>query len=188
MAPDDPPGPGGGRASRRMPYNPLPGRIEPPDDEPVRLVRPRRTERWWLAGAAVLVVSALIVLVWRNQESPPAVPSPIASTARLTLHTTTGTGAVFQPLTTRTAWPVKPSHAKSRTPSPKPTPTPTPTAAPKPSPRPTVTVTSRVTVTPKPTRTRHKEVYGGPSEPPVGRPTCLTWGDCHDDPPGARGS
>ncbi len=164
-----------------MPYNPLPGRIEPPDDEPVRLVRPRHTERWWLAGAAVLVVSALVVLVWRNQGSPPpALPSPIASTARLTLHTTTGTGAIFQTLTTRPTGPVKPSPTRSRTPGPRPTP--------KPTPRATVTVTSSVTVTPKPTRTRPKPVYGGPSEPPIGQATCLTWGDCHDDPPGARGS
>ncbi|HEX4818146.1 MAG TPA: hypothetical protein VFV66_35850 [Nonomuraea sp.] len=75
----------------------------------------------------------------------------------------------------------------------------TPPAQPRRQPQPTATFTQRVTitvtptVTPTGTRTGTPPVGSGPEEPPrtttrpsTGTrpsPTCVTWGDCHDDPP-----
>ncbi|MGV9387243.1 hypothetical protein ACWDRB_66515 [Nonomuraea sp. NPDC003707] len=206
---DPPDRPASPVAGRRL-HNPLPGSM-PVDDDDWYGPEPERAPWRMIAPIAVLAACAGIG-VWlavpsatEQTAQPLASPTPEQALSRRPVQDPATT---WWPTPTPRASSRTPAGRRTPTPSTTPTPTlsrassppasqrstirPFPTRPPQPSPKPTVTVTKKVTIAPKPTRTRTRHA-GGPEEPPGGSahpttgaqpsPTCVTWGDCHDDPP-----
>ncbi|MGR6924536.1 hypothetical protein ACU635_60685 [[Actinomadura] parvosata] len=185
-ADDDPPPPPSPVSGRAL-HNPLP---------PVRQAttveddwygpEPARARWRVITPIAVLIASAALG-IWL---ALPASRPPQASTPAPSPATSPSTRVSDQPAAPRTSTPrASTTRAPSRTPRPASTRTPAPRrqrTMPPATERPPPTVTTTVTITTRPTRT---PAAHGPEEPPrpasPAPPTraCLTWDDCHDDPP-----
>ncbi|MFI6323202.1 hypothetical protein ACIBG8_37130 [Nonomuraea sp. NPDC050556] len=178
---DDPPA---GRHARsggdRRLYNPLPAPVPPPDEPYLGPEPPGFPWRLTVGLVAVLAAGVGFGLWVTWPDAPP--PGPVSSSVSVSA----GGPVSFEPLVRSPAPTLSPRRKATPTPSASHKPTPTRSTEPprvRRTPKPTVTVTKKVTVTPKPTK-----VGTGPEEPPDDgsgpAPTCRTWSDCHDEPPG----
>ncbi|GAA4991199.1 hypothetical protein HD597_000064 [Nonomuraea thailandensis] len=146
--------------------------------------------RWRIITPIATLVASAGLGIWLALPTtpPPQANAPTSpSTAHPTAPPSSGTPAARHTFTPR------PTTARTRATSPTPRPEPTRTRSPRPqqttarpSPDPHPAITTTVTLTVRPTRAR---TGTGPEEPPrptpptTRTPACLTWDDCHDDPP-----
>ncbi|MER7369453.1 hypothetical protein [Nonomuraea wenchangensis] len=210
--PDGPPPadlpPASPRTGRRL-HNPLPG-IQPVHDDDAWYGPEPDRARWKVITPIALLLVSAGVGVWlalpASQQAPTAHPEP-ATTSPTTPTSSphperasaTRWAPPSQPRSSRTpasSTPTPPLHSASPRQSPTHTPPPrTPphstSPTPPPQPRPIVTITRKVTIT-STLRPTSLPTDDGPEEPPAPTsrttgtspgPTCVTWGDCHDNPP-----
>ncbi|MGW3352873.1 hypothetical protein ACWDA3_57100 [Nonomuraea rubra] len=180
-----PPSPISGRAL----HNPIPpARTAAVSEDDWYGPQPARS-RWRIITPIAVLIASAGLGIWLAlptsappQASTPTPLSPASPPSRLSDPPAARRAYTPRATTTRTrATSPTPRHEPTRAPSPRPKKT---TLSPSPAPHPTITAT--VTITSRPTRTRGDS---GPEEPPhPASPTalthtCLTWDDCHDDPP-----
>ncbi|MCA2190615.1 hypothetical protein [Nonomuraea cavernae] len=176
---DTPPTPVNTRRLHPLP-SPAPARDDDWDE-----FEPARTDWRKIIPLVVTLAAAIGIGVWLaiiptgQQVTEPEEPSPYAQRTSPTRQPPPIT-AEPRPRPTLT------SALPRRTASTKPHASPSPSAKTperRASAEPTVTATKTVRTTTTPTRTRARTPrHGGPEEPPLS-PNCLTWADCHDEPP-----
>lgn len=165
--------------ARRLHHLPPPAPV--PDDEVE--FGPARTDWRKLMPLAFTLAAAIGLGIWlaiapTGQQAPEPDEPPSYAQHTPPPRQLPETSAEPSPSPTRTSpSPRQPTSTKPRL---------SPTASTKQpirriSKQPTVTVTKTVRTTPTPTRTRTPK-HRGLEEPPTS-PTCLTWAECHDDPP-----